>query len=747
LQTAMALFLSFCVLAVLVGAQTPEQRAQQILSQMTQDEKITMIHGAGSSYTGYIPKNTRLNIPAIQMNDGPQGFRDNAHPGTTTQWPGALTVSQTWDVNLLYQFGQAMGLEFFQKGANVQLGPGLNVARVPTCGRNFEYLSGEDPFLGAQAATQVVKGIQSQKVIATAKHYINNNQEQDRNTVSANDDERTRMEIYAPPFFASVAAGVGSIMCSYNKINNVYACENQQTLNTELKGYAGFEYWVMSDWGATHSTVNSANGGLDQEMPSANYYSPTNINNAISSGQISQNTVNNMVYRILVSMFAIGIFDIPEPTGNITSDVTSSAHNTLARNLAAQAIVLLKNNNKLLPLSKTVSKIGVFGKPASTNIITGGGGSGSVVPKYQITPLQGISNAANQGRTTTCTVEQNIDYYQPGNPSAPAKSSDDCCSQCENRGDCYAWTYVSTSGLCYFKPNADGRQSSQGLVSGQVQGKANISYCDGSNVDTCVTLAGQVDVAICVMATTSSEGSDRPNLQLPSDQVNLCTKVGQANKNTIAVTINPGAILTPPWDDSVAAILAMGMPGQEEGNALGDVLFGAVNPSGRLPVTFPNHDNEINFTQSQYPGVNLQANYSEKLLVGYRWYASSGTVPKYPFGHGLSYTTFSYTNLVVSGRTVSATITNTGSVAGAEVAQLYIGFPASAGEPPIQLKGFSKVSLNPGTNKVVSWTLSDKDLSIWDASTHKWVLQTGTFNVNVGASCMDFKLKGTMNVT
>jgi beta-glucosidase len=639
---------------------------------MNQTEKITMIHGAGGSYVGNVPANTRLGIPPLNLNDGPQGFRDNAHHGTTTQWPGALTVSQTWNLTSLRAFGTAMGQEFVGKGANVQLGPGLNVARVPVNGRNFEYLSGEDPYLGRMAVTQVVQGIQSQHVIANAKHYINNNQETNRGTISADLDERTRVEIYQPPFWGAVEAGVLSVMCSYNKINNVYACENPQTLNTELKasGYGNFSGWVMSDWGATHSTVPSQNAGLDQEMPSGNYYSQTNVEAAISNGTVSQATLDNHVYRILYGMFAGGLFDFPI-TGNIANNVTSVAHQALTRALAAEATVLLKNAGNVLPASKSTAKIAVVGKPASTAVITGGGGSGSVVPAYTISPLQGVRNKV---------------------PSA------------------------------------------------------NVTYCE-SDTNTCVTLAGQVDLVICLMATTSSEGSDRPNLQLPADQTALCQAVGRANPKTVAVTINPGAILTVPWDTDVAAILSMGMPGQEEGNAMADVIFGDVNPSGRLPVTFPNKDNEVAFTPEQYPGVNGQANYTERLNVGYRYYATNNIVPRFAFGHGLSYTTFSYSQLSVSERTVSVLITNTGTRAGAEFPQLYLGYPTSSGEPPLQLRGFTKVALAAGAARTVNFSaLTDRDLSIWDANTHKWVLQTGTFNVFVGASSQDIRLKSTLTV-
>jgi beta-glucosidase len=426
----------------------------------------------------------------------------------------------------------------------------------------------------------------------------------------------------------------------------------------------------MSDWGATHSTVASANNGLDQEMPSGNYFSQTNIQNAINAGQVSQATLDNKVYRILYGMFAGGLFDFPI-TGNIANNVTSNAHNALARHLASEATVLLKNTNNVLPLSRTIAKIGVIGAPCSSSVISGGGGSGSVVPAYVISPLQGIKNAV---------------------PSA------------------------------------------------------NVTYCDGSNTATCTTLAGQVDAIVCCMATTSSEGSDRANLQLPAAQVSLCQAVGAVNQKSVAVTVNPGAILTVPWDTSFNAILSMGMPGQEEGNALADVLFGAVNPSGRLPVTFPNKDNEIGFTTSQYPGVNNEANYSERLNVGYKWYGTNNVVPRFAFGHGLSYTTFTYSGLTVSGRTVTATVANAGNVAGSEVAQLYIGYPASSGEPPLQFRAFSKVALAVSGRSTVTWTLADRDLSIWDATNHRWALQSGTFQIYVGASSQDIRLKGTLTV-
>jgi beta-glucosidase len=709
---------------------------------MTMAEKITMVHGSGGPYVGNVAAIPRLGIPAIKLNDGPQGFRDDAHPGTTTQWPSCLTVAASFNPKNFYTWGVAMGAEFAGKGANVQLGPGVCIARVPVNGRNFEYLSGEDPLLGYENAYQLVQGIQSQGVIANAKHYIHNNQETDRTSVSANVDERTRMEIYIRAFAGAVDGGVLSIMCSYNRINSTYACENDETLTKCLKTYTGFSGWVMSDWGGTHSTVNAANNGLDQQMPDASFFGSA-LQNAVNSGAVPQARLDDMVLRILTALYAIGEFDHPV-SGNIDADVTSSAHNTLTRQLAAESIVLLKNSNNLLPLSKTdLKSVAVFNGPASSNVITGGGGSGSVQPKYQVSALAGISNVLNGGNRGQCTFDDpNYDYYQPGNPAAPATSAQDCCNQCRARGDCNAWTYYENE--CYFKTNNSGRIYSQGRQSGTVPaGNVTIKYYNGNDPQTAASMAAAADVAICVLATSSSEGSDRPNLSLPSEQINICNAVANAQK-TIAIVINPGAVLTD-WDNKVDALLACFMPGQEEGNAIADVLFGDVNPSAKLPVTFPNKENEVGFLPDEYPGVNLQTYYREALNVGYRWYATHAVKPKYAFGFGLSYTTFSLTNLGVSGRTVSATLMNTGKVAGAEVVQLYLGYPESAGEPPINLRGFQKVMLNSGASQSVSFTLTDEDLSIWDETTHSHAKQSGTFTVYVGTSSQDLPLKQTVN--
>eukprot|EP00043_Microstomoeca_roanoka_P013291 m.130236 g.130236 ORF g.130236 m.130236 type:complete len:782 (+) comp15716_c2_seq1:3-2348(+) len=736
----------------------PESRAEQLLAMMTLDEKITMLHGSAGPYVGNVPANTRLGIPALNLNDGPQGFRDDAHPGTTTCWPSGLTMAATWDVNAMRNWGSAMGQEFYNKGANIQLGPGLCLARVPVNGRNFEYLSGEDPFLGYTLVQPAIDGIQSQGVIANAKHYVQNNQETNRGAVSENVDERTQFELYYPPFQGAIEAGVGSFMCSYNKINNVYACENNQTLSTDLKVrmYQGKRFFVMSDWGATHST--SINEGLDQEMPSGVYMSDK-LKAAVLAGSVSNATLDNAVLNVLTPMFAFGLFDYNN-TNSITNNVTSAAHNQLARELSAASHVLLKNDG-VLPLSKSVKSIGIFGQQGSSSVTVHGGGSGSVSPPYIITPRAGILSKLNiSGAIPKLACDQvekleNIDFYQPGNPSSSATDADDCCAQCQARPDCIVYTFVPDGNSCWFKSSNAGYTQHTGLISGVLANSSAGPYCngdqcvyyaDGTNMTETAELASQVDVALVFVSTSSSEGSDRANLDLGNGQDNLIDVVADRAAKTVVVATVPGAILTP-WRNDVNAILVNFMPGQELGNAVADVLFGDINPAARLPLTFPNIDNEIGFTEREYPGLDnaAEAYYDEKLLVGYRWYDAHNVEPAFPFGHGLSYTSFSYSNLRVTNMNISVDVTNSGSVDGAEVVQLYLGFPSSAGEPPKQLKGFSKVQIASGATTTVTFSLNDRDLSIWDVSSHSWTKVQGSFNVFVGASSRDIRLTGTLN--
>lgn len=673
---------------------SPEHRARALVEKMTLDEKLVYLHGPSSgpccecnssvlcAYTGNVPANARLGIPPITMNDGPQGFRDNLFPGTTTAWPSSLTMAATFDRDAVREWGEGMGREFKGKGANVQLGPGFCLARVPRNGRNFEYLSGEDPFLGAQLAGPAVHGIQSQNVVANAKHWVLNNQETSRDHVSAEADERTRFEMYYPPFAAASDAGVGSMMCGYNKIKGIWSCENPETLARDLKQYIGFKGYVMSDWGATHST--SIMKGLDMEMPGADWMNPTLIVPALAAGTVSLEAIDDSVRRILGAMFSVGVMDQPASTwdwANHKNNVTSEASVALAQRLSAASTVLLKNEKELLPL-KQGQKIAVIGL-ADKATVTHGGGSGYVTPSFLQTPLAGIMAVA---------------------------------------------------------------------------GEDHVVFNDGKDIQSAAALAATADVAIVFVATVSSEGGDRASLSLDDgsdrhNQTALVMKVAAANPNTVVVVSTPGAILMP-WSNEVAAILTNFMPGQAVGGAITSVLFGTVNPTARLPVTFPNIEDETAMTPAQWPGLPDPnkpdyAFYTEKLLVGYRYYDAMGIqfTTGFPFGHGLSYTAFEYSALTVDQMTVTFTVLNSGKLAGAEVAQVYLSFPTSAGEPLWQLKGFHKTSvLQPGQVETVRIDLLPRDVSIWDINEHAFTPVTGLFHVRVGASSRDIRLQGDLNV-
>lgn len=681
----------------------PADRAHALVKRMSLEEKLAMLHGpatgsccscntsASCAYVGNIAANPRLGIPPINMNDGPQGFRDNVHPGTTTAWPSGLTMAATWSVDALREWGEGQGKEFFAKGANVQLGPGLCLARVPRNGRNFEYLSGEDPLLGQTLVQPAIEGIQKYKVVANAKHYALNNQETNRHGVSADVDERTRFEMYYPPFEGAVKSGVGSIMCSYNLINGAWSCENPETLAGDLKQRLGFKGYVMSDWGATHST--SIMAGLDVEMPTAKYMNPAAITAGIQAGNITLRKVDDSVFRILLPMFELGIMDAPRDAydwAKQSTNCTTEASVASARRLSAESTVLLKNDG-LLPLQrgKSIAIIG-FGDAGA---VVHGGGSGSVVPSFIATPLAGI------------------------------------------------------------KAQATGR----------------VTFDDGTDLKRAVEVAKAADVVIVFVGTLSHEGGDRLSLSLDDGCVDdarraaatqcqgnsknqnaMVEAIAAANRHTAVVMSVPGAVLTP-WVKKVEALLVAWMPGQQFGNAIADVIFGAVNPSAKLPITLPNRENETNFTPAQWPGgpdpaTPTHALYSEKLLVGYRYYDHHNIsfTTGFPFGHGLSFTTFKYTALQASSTSVSFTLENTGSVAGAEVAQLYLGFPAAAGEPPKQLKGFKKVMLNPNERKTVTLPLSPRDTSIWSTSAKGWAQVDGEFRVYVGSSSRDIRLEGGM---
>lgn len=750
------------------------QKAMDVIAQMTLEEKVSLLHGSPGAYVGNINAIPRLNIPAIKMNDGPQGFRDDAHPGTTTLYPSGGTVSASWDRDVLFMWGEAMGGEFYDKGANVQLGPGMNLARVPTGGRNFEYLSGCDPYLGYALVQHAIEGIQSKGVIANAKHWVENNQETDRETVSEEVDERTRHELYYLPFKGSVEAGVGSFMCSYNKINSAWSCENDQTLRQDLKETLGFQGWVMSDWGATHST--SILQGLDQEMPGGVYFGDALIK-LVQEGVVAEAAIDDSVGRILLPMLQMGILGAATPnTNSLSNNVTSQERSDVAMKIAAETHVLLKNDHGLLPLSTAGPiKIAIMGKGAVAPIV-GGGGSGSVFPSHVVTPYQGLLAAfgldqVDASMSYQCgEMEHDVGIAQWGCESSPAASAEECCAICGSFQLCEYWVF--NAGTCGLYPSSAHKKSVG--YKGSIAGSANkkmpptawncnaqaqcLAFIDGSDVEAAEALALEADVTVIVVGTFAKEASDRASLSfapftsedcnvVPAGQDDLILRVGAATQGKVVVAMTaPGAVLTP-WKDAVSSILWGGFPGQEYGRALASVLFGATNPSARMPFTLPNKENEMEFTPSQFPGVKRVGNYSERMLVDYRWYQAHNVKPSYAFGHGLSYTTFGYSALQVAGRTVSVVVTNTGSVAGREVVQLYLAFPAAANTPPLQLKAFAKTeSLAPQASQTVSFDLRDADLSVWDVDIHAWRLVNGEFAVRVGGASDNLPLKSVLTV-
>jgi len=646
-------------------ALTAEQRAADLLGRMTQDEKLAMVRGYPGPYVGNVRANARLGIPAIFLQDGPQGVA--AGQTGVTCFPSALAVVSTWNKSTFRFFGEVQAEEQVAKGSNILLGPMHNLARVPVGGRNFES-AGEDPYLGGVFAAAVVKGIQSKGIMACSKHFAANNHEIDRAIVSTEVDERTLQELYYPQFRATVDAGAASIMCSYNKINGTYACEHDKALNQDLKKNMGYKYFVMSDWGATHSTVLAANSGLDMQMPDAYFFGDA-LKKAIADGKVTEGRLDDMVKRIVMPMFALGMFD-RKRTGDIKANVTSDAHNKVARDIAVESTVLVKNNG-VLPMSTKPFpvRIAVIGMAAQKSPLTHGGGSGSVVEPYVITMVAGIRS--------------------------------------------------------------------------RVGGNATVMYADGSSLQEAAAIAASADVAIVAVSSFSTEGEDRANLSLLDGQDSLVEAVIARQPRTVIVVNTAGAVLMP-WANSAAAILVRVMPGQEDGNALAAVLFGDANPSGKLPISFPasEHDTWLQ-SETQYPGVNNRSYYSEKLLVGYRWYTAQNIAPLWPFGHGLSYTNFEYKGLTTSASAVSFTLTNVGKVAGAEVAQLYLGFPKSAGEPPKVLRAFEKVMLQPGSSKIIKFPLVPKDMAIWDVDSNSFVAVHGTFTAFVGSSSADIRLQGT----
>ena len=674
---------------------SPERRAELLIVAMNLDDKIALMHGVNrikgdaasgynfdlppNGYVGYVPSNRRLGIPALTLADGRAGVGNKARD--VTLLPAPVAAASSWDPRVLNEFGRVLGQEQWGKGTNVALGPSIDVVRVPEWGRSFESY-GEDPYFNGVMAAAEIEGIQSQGPIADANMYLTMNQESDRFRADSVVDERTLQEIYLPPFEAAVQDGhVDTFMCAYVKTNGVYSCENADLLERMLRDQLRFDGWVMSDWGATHSTVDSANHGLDQQMPDDTFYGAA-LKKAVLAGKVSTDSINRHVRNILVPMFRHGLFDRP-PTGTWDSNVRTPLHDSFSRKVAEEGTILLKNAHSILPLQTNVS-VAVIGMAGNIAPKIEGGGSSAVIAPYTISPLEGIRKRVGSG--------------------------------------------------------------------------AQVSYADGRNLTEAAKAAAGARVAIVFAHTNETEGEDRPNLELPDHQDQLIGAVAKANPQTIVVLDTGGPVLMP-WAGEVSGILEAWYPGQEDGNAIAAIVYGDVNPSAKLPLTFPRDPACIpTASREQWPGVDGHSRYTEKLNVGYRWYDATNTEPLFPFGFGLSYTTFELSHLVVSpaevdlkpgtpGKvSVTVEVTNTGKRSGAEVVQVYIGQPPANGEPPHQLRAFAKVQLEPGQTKPVSMSVDQRSFSIFDPSQHRWISPEGTYEVFVGTSSRDLPLRGSVVV-
>ncbi len=786
------------------------KRVSMLLAQMTLADKINEVTGAGTSepYVFYISAIPSLCIPAIGEEDGPVGVGD----GLTgvTQMPAAVSLAATFDNSMATQYGQVVGAEEHAKGAMINLGPTINIDRDPRWGRSFEAYT-EDPDLNAAMAVGYIDGVQSQGEMSMVKHYAVYNQETNRNTPADNAivSERALHEIYLPGFWSATnVAKASSVMCSYSTINGVPACQNQYLIGETLDQRWGFPGFVTSDYGATHSTLQSADAGMDQEMPSAQYYG-SDLEAAVQAGEVSMATLNQMVTRILTEMFRFNEFNNP-PTGTTSTVVTTPAHQAVSAAVAEAGTVLLKNSGGTLPLAASgAGNVAVIGPAGSASPIYTGGGSAYVTSTFQVSPLQGIQAAAGSGTSVSYTQGLPTDTslspipssdltpaYAPtgfggtytGTLTAPETGTYVLAFQ--NPCGCYSAVNLSLDGKEYLAnpgtPPVSTYSVGVNLVAGQTYTlqlsgggeSANLSWATPSDlagyIAPAVAAAKAAKTAVVVVSDdTETEAADRASLNLPSAQNELISAVAAANPHTVVV-IDAGAPVVMPWINQVASVVDAWYPGESNGTALASVLFGQTDPSGHLPVTFPTGLSQVPAsTPAEFPGVNGQVLYSEGIDVGYRYYDANNETPLYPFGYGLSYTKFGYSGLTVTPRqvqngtsgpgatscgcngqsgtqvTVSARVTNTGQVAGSDIAQLYLGDPAVAGEPPRQLKGYQKVTLQPGQSATVHFTLNGHDLSYWDDAANGWVLPDGQYQLYVGDSSAlaNLPLHGGFTVT
>ena len=799
-----------------------------LIKQMTLAEKASMLAGADMWHT--VPV-ARLGIPAIKVTDGPNGARgaDDIIGPTSICFPVGVAMGATWNPDLIQRVGAALAGEVKAKSAHVLLAPTVNIQRTPLAGRNFECFA-EDPFLSGTIASAYINGLQNEGVSACIKHFVANDQEHERFSISSEVAERPLHEIYLEPFrIAMQQADPWSIMSAYNRVNGIHASENDVLLRDILKDKWAYNGAVISDWYGTYSSGVPA-GGLDLEMPGpGRFLGVEAVVTVVESGELDEAVVNDKVRRLLRLIDRVGAFDQPGFKPETSND--NPVDRTLARQTAVEAIVLLKNENNILPLNvEQVKTVAVIGENAKWAQIMGGGSS-AVNPHYAVSPLEGIQNrVANQAAVS----------YEVGTPihRQPPLLDINWCTAVDGQtpgltleyfdnlelaGDAIKTAVIQKTFLPWFgtvNPYIDptnfslrisgtltvpetrtyelhlsGVGKNRLLLDGAVQidnwhqappdsestGSVKLKLVAGhayelvveystdpqarwrmvrlgcpppladDPIQAAVDLAAKADVAIVVAGLTpewESEGFDRPDMMLVGQQNELIARVAAINPNTI-VLLNAGSPVEMPWLAEVPAVLQTWYLGQESGNALADVLFGDVNPSGKLPITLPQRlaDNPAFIN---YPGENGRVQYGEGIFVGYRYYDKKEIAPLFPFGHGLSYTTFAYSNLQLNGNSfgsgdklvVQVDVTNEGNRAGQEVVQLYVrDEKAKVIRPSKELKAFAKIALEPGETKTVTLRLDEQSLAFYDTAVHDWVTEPGMFELLVGGSSRDVRLR------
>ena len=683
---------------------------------LTTGEKFQFVHGTGwgvlrkgapvpersNHGAGYMPGVPRLGIPDINLADSAVGVRMAALDGHyATLLPSVIGLAGTWDLDAAHLYGEVIGRELRAAGFNMSIGGGVDLTREPRNGRNFEYAS-EDPILAGNIVGQLASGVQSQHVMGDIKHYAFNDQETGRNVVNVVMDKRTMRETDLLAFQISIEmAQPAGVMCSYNKVNGDWSCENDYLLNQVLKKDFGFKGWVLSDWEGTHSTVKAANAGLDQEMPGEDFFGAP-LQRAVAAGLVPMSRVDDMVHRILRSMFAAGVIDDP-PVRRVVDPFRGRDD---AQHIAEEAIVLLKNSAGQLPLKvAALHRIAIIGGHADAGVLSGGGSAQVDSPGGNaIHPQEGTPSWGKQV------------YF----PSSPMKAI-------------------------------------QRLVPG-----AQVSFDPGADPAAAARLAKSSDVAIVFVTQFMTESLDAPTLSLPDAQDALVSAVAAANPHTVVV-LETGGPVSMPWIGNVSGVLAAWYPGIGGGEAIANILFGNVNPSGRLPISFAKTDADL--PEPTVPGLDPKTNkavedastlkakgfdmsYSEGLAVGYKWYEVKHRQPLFAFGHGLSYTSFQYSGVKVNqqARTVEFQLKNTGKVAGAEVAQMYVTLPAASDEPFQRLAAWKRVQLAPGETQTVILPLNPAYLSIFDVKADKWNLLPGEYSVAIGGASDDLPMKAKVRL-